>query len=256
MIEAPLVSCLCITFKRSERLKRAITLFNEQTLENRELVIVYESSDTATKAIADAYEGCPRILYSEGDDLEQKVAELNNVSSPSASHPPIKFVELSLAETKPLGWKRNLGVLFCAGSYFATWDDDDWYANDRLERQLEAIKATDFSACTLARMLLYLETEDAVYRTFARDVGWEGTMLCRKDANFTYKDLNKREDTDALEKLHGEGGLKVIDSSELYIYQIHGKNTWDMGHFKTLIEYSESIDGKEADSIRAVLEAP
>ena len=45
----PLISCLCVTRARVALLGRAVRCFLEQTHPNRELLILYDSDDAATR---------------------------------------------------------------------------------------------------------------------------------------------------------------------------------------------------------------
>lgn len=356
------ISCLCVTHDRPDKLKQAIAMFKQQTVHNKELVILYEQSDWQTQAIAEsdpnylslclenqfdteAYffvfgafgkdltfpletnttvffkangggwlvpeldgglvykqritfkkeegfyvqkrdegyafrtafdtflraktdgklghethryddsffqintlgNGKLRLSTIYGSTIEPLIDQEGFVrhggivkmdAKPTAS---VKFIAINSDKKISLGLKRNLGLKFCQGDYIAIWDDDDWYAPNRLEAQLAAIQDSPYAACSLARLRMYVEANQEVYTSFVRTSGWEGSLLCKSESMVRYEYLDKGEDTPVLQKLLYEGLLKVIDRPELYIYQIHGSNTWSGTHFSRLLHKSEKM---------------
>ena len=100
----PLVSCILPTRGRIDFLLQAIRYFQRQDYQNRELVVVDEGEDRSGIMPVDT-----RIRY-----------------------------ERVLSGTS-IGAKRNRGCALAHGSVVAQWDDDDWYADDRLSVQLAPI---------------------------------------------------------------------------------------------------------------------
>ena len=89
MIDAPLISCLCVTRDKVPLLKRAIRSFLDQTYENRELVIIYEDDDLAT-------------IQFLNNIVDSRVLKMEVPASPKLT----------------LGKLRNLGMQNCNGEYF------------------------------------------------------------------------------------------------------------------------------------------
>ena len=102
---APLVSCIMPTYNRRPFIRLALDRFREQTYANRELIVV--------------------------DDGPVPVNDLLR------QEPSVRYIRV---EPRPsIGAKRNLACGEARGEIVAHWDDDDWYAPDRLERQAAPI---------------------------------------------------------------------------------------------------------------------
>ena len=123
-IERPLVSCICITFKRVNFLQNAISCFLQQTYPNKELIVGYTEDDHETHA------------YLTG---------VNDLS----------VIPLRFQSSMSLGEKRNLAVEFCSGVYFITWDDDDWHHQSRIEMQVQHLIGTGFKCSALSSIILF-----------------------------------------------------------------------------------------------------
>jgi glycosyltransferase involved in cell wall biosynthesis len=118
----PLISCVLPTYNRRGFLPHAIHYFLRQDYPERELVVVDDGPD----AVGDLIPADPRIRYIR---LPQKIT---------------------------LGAKLNLCCAEARGPIIAQWDDDDWYGNDRLSRQMEALVRTNADVCGISD-LLYLD---------------------------------------------------------------------------------------------------
>jgi len=218
-----LVSCLCVTRDRPHLLLRAVACFRRQEYEPRELVVVFESDDAATRALL---EGMP--------------------------DPAIRLLEIPASPKLSLGALRNLGIAGCRGQYLAQWDDDDWYAPGRLGAQIAALQASGQPACVLARWILYDVARDAAYVSTLRS--WEGSLVAERNALPAYADCARGEDTPVIRALLEAGRLVAIDEPGLYVYVHHGANTWDRGHFeRNLVAHATRLAPDEEARVRAVL---
>lgn len=103
-----LISCLMPTADRRAFVAQSIAYFQRQDHVNSELVIV----DDGVHPVRDLAEGVPGVVYHR---LERRMV---------------------------LGGKRNLAVKLARGDVLAHWDDDDWYAPDRLTVQLTQLQTT------------------------------------------------------------------------------------------------------------------
>jgi glycosyltransferase involved in cell wall biosynthesis len=101
----PLVSCIMPTFNRRPYVAQALRSFAQQDYPNRELIVVDDGSD----AIHDLIPAAANINY------------------------------LRLPRRASIGAKRNLACQNARGEIIAHWDDDDWYAPDRLRYQAAPI---------------------------------------------------------------------------------------------------------------------
>ena len=79
MYNNPKISCLCVTNNRVSYLKTAICCFDSQSYENKELVIVYLSSDTSTINFLDQLDHgfIKRICVENTDEIIE--VELDNL---------------------------------------------------------------------------------------------------------------------------------------------------------------------------------
>jgi len=102
-LKQPLVSCIMPTYNRRAFVPHAIRFFLEQDYDNKELLIV----DDGTDSIKDLVPGHPQIRY------------------------------INFSKTMTLGEKRNFCVKEGRGDLIMHWDDDDWYPQDRIRRQVE-----------------------------------------------------------------------------------------------------------------------
>jgi hypothetical protein len=125
----PLVSCILPTSgARRAWVAQAIRYFERQDYSARELVVV----DDGPEPIASSIPSDHRIRY------------------------------VRLRERTSLGEKRNVGCAVAEGSLIAHWDDDDWYADDRLRYQVAELQRGAADLCGTPRLLLYdVETGDA-----------------------------------------------------------------------------------------------
>lgn len=196
-----LASCIMVTRgNRTKLTARAIECFKKQSYDNRELVIV--TDDGPLPFIED-------IIKYVGKEVHQIKA------------PP----GLTLGEL------RNVGIAHSSGHYIAQWDDDDWYHPDRLTRQIGVLEQSpDSDGCTLERWTLAWP-ERNLYALSSRHP-WEGSIVARRWRIPCYPALKKREDTPVIQNMK----LVSLDEPDLYLYVIHGENTWDAEHFECIFK--------------------
>ena len=175
---------------------RAIRGFQLQTWPERELVILTSRRSSQLEALA-------------------------------ASDPRIKLFNTPAGLT--LGDQRNLSVARAAGSYVATWDDDDCHAPQRLSSSMNTLLNTDVQAVFLSRLLIWMETSKRLGLSGAGI--WENTMVARRSALPAYPALHKGSDTAMRLMMELHSKLALIDQPWLYAYCYTGENTWDEAHF-------------------------
>lgn len=100
-----LVSCIMPTRDRRKWIPRALECWQAQTYSPLQLVVL----DNGADSIKDLLPNDPRIIYTRA------------------------------GQGMKLGMLRNLACQLATGEFIAHWDDDDWYAPDRIARQVEAI---------------------------------------------------------------------------------------------------------------------
>jgi len=223
-VNPPLVSCLCVTRARPGLLRRAVECFRAQTHPNRELVVVWESDDGATRG-----------YVSTLDD------------------PGIRSVEVPATPKRSLGALRNLAVAEARGALVAQWDDDDWYAPRRLEEQVRVLEESGLAACVLERWTIYDAITQQAYLSARR--AWEGSLVAEKGAMPSYADVPRGEDTAAIARLMEDARTTSLDRPDLYVYTYHGANTWARAHFrKRILMNAELLAPGECLRIRRLLE--
>lgn len=189
----PLVSCIMPTRDRRAFVPHAIACFQHQTYTNCELIIVDDGPDP----IADLVPKDQRIRYIYRESISN------------------------------VGAKRNRACEMAQGQIIAHWDDDDWYAPTRLQRQVQALETSDAQLVGVSALRYYdLTTERAFeYRQQNARRPWLSLLLYRKALWLRHKHPNNRvgSDTVFLRSLP-RGSCTVMQGLELCVCFIHGRN--------------------------------
>ena len=200
-VDYPLISCVMPTRGRTAFVAQAIHYFQRQDYPNRELIIVYET---------------PGDLPDIGDD------------------PNIKLIRTS--ETS-IGGKREIGSRASAGAILVHWDDDDWFASNRLSRQSAPILAnvSDIVGLTgtlffeLAEQTFWDVTPELFGKLFVESVQG-GTLMFRRtvwEKGGPYPRVSMREDVAILIQGIKQGArLARLSGRDLCVYLRHGNNSW------------------------------
>jgi len=199
LTEQPLLSALMVTTRRYALALVAIAGFQAQDYPNCELVIVEDDSD-------------PR--------LEHAVAKLND--------PRVRLIKFAPGELT-LGELRNQAISAARGDWVCQWDDDDLSDPARLRIQMAAIQAANADGCFLLRWTIWWPQQ----RRFASSVErlWEGSLLARKSMLEPYPSLKRGEDTPVTEAFFKHARVVGLDAPRLYVYVVHGNNTFNPTHF-------------------------
>src|SRR5262245_51970448 len=115
----PFASCIMPTANRRAYVPHAIDYFLRQDHAARELIIL--------------------------DDGEDPVADL------TPDDPRIRYIRET--RRRSVGVKRNACVEAARGDIIVHWDDDDWYARDRISRQVRALESTGAEVCGCEALL-------------------------------------------------------------------------------------------------------
>lgn len=164
------------------------------------------------------------------------------------------LIEVSKSQSLSLGQLRNLGIKKCNGELICSWDDDDWYHFRRLEVQFAVIQASGFKGCVLTRILIIDVINEKAY--YSHDRLWEGSLMCYRSVflKHAYADLKKGEDFELVGNLYSENLLyRIATVPNLYIYNYHGANTWNIDHFKFFFMCSEPLCEKTSAEIVNVM---
>ncbi|HYW73191.1 MAG TPA: glycosyltransferase [Pyrinomonadaceae bacterium] len=199
----PLVSCIMPTYNRRAYLPQSLQCFLHQDYPNRELLVIDDGSDA--------------------------VGDLTGIAE------NIRYVRVP--RRMSIGAKRNLACQQARGEIIAHWDDDDWYAPDRLRYQVAPIIGglTDFTGLENAFVLElpagnFWTTDARLHeRMFVENVHG-GTLVFRKDLwtqGLRYPEVNLAEDAWLLHRATRRGKrLLRLANPGVFVYVRHGTNAW------------------------------
>ncbi|HLO93425.1 MAG TPA: glycosyltransferase family A protein, partial [Burkholderiaceae bacterium] len=199
----PLVSCIMPTRGRARFVAQALSYFRRQDWPARELIIVYEDEqDLPEQGLDDTRIRCVRM-----------------------------------AAGSSIGAKRNEAVRQARGELIAHWDDDDWYADERLSRQLAPLLQgvadisglNDILFMSLAQAEWWQASPALFRRLFVENVSG-GTLVYWRRLwlhQGRYPPTSLREDADFMEQVMRSGArLCRLPGRELCVYVRHQSNTW------------------------------
>jgi glycosyltransferase involved in cell wall biosynthesis len=202
----PLVSCIMPTFNRRRFIPLALECFRRQTYPNKELVAV----DDGSEGVSDLLEGEPQVRY------------------------------IRVGKRMTVGGKRNLACAEAGGAFIAHWDDDDWYAPNRLAEQMKPLVSQTHDLTALANNSL-LEIRSGKFWTVSTQLQdrmcfggvYAGTLVYPRSFwqnGVRYPDQNLAEDAGFLRQLMASRKrILRIDAGDLFVYIRHGTNTWRFG---------------------------
>jgi GT2 family glycosyltransferase len=203
-VARPLVSCVMPTRDRPNFVLQSVRYFRRQDYPERELLILDDGPG----------------------DLERKLPD----------DPRIRYVRMTPGMS--IGAKRNRGCQLARGSVIACWDDDDWYAPDRLSEQVKPLLAGEAQMSGLpVRVFFDLEkwefwtcSPQLHRRLWIEDVA-AGTLVFGRqvwERLSQYPDRSLAEDGVFLKQAIQRGAkLSRIDHRQLFVYLRHGKNSWN-----------------------------
>lgn len=246
----PLVSCLTVTQPGRERfLQRAVGDFFRQRYAHRELVLLHDGDDAWHRA-------CETII----DAARAVNATSREVSCRLVRVPMREDSDALQSARESLGALRNRAVAAAQGELVCQWDDDDRYHPARLSAQVEALLATNASACYLEQQIHRFAdsgewlVEDWSRQPYPRNLV-QGSALVRRDALPRYPARARGEDTALLHALvaANEPITRIHDAPWLYCYSFHGGNTFDRMHH-ALIGRDTQLSAAALLNVRSALE--
>ena len=192
-----LVSAIMPTRDRRELVARAIGYFERQDYRARELLVL--------------------------DDGDEPVREVVPVSQ------RIRYIRIG--EQLSVGEKRNLGCELAHGDIVVHWDDDDWYAPNRIGYQIEQLTAHGADVCGPGRLLYFDPYHDSAwlyqYPVAAEDPWVAGSGLCYRIESWgqePFPSLDRGEDTSFVRSRRA-GRTLVLDDHRFLVALLHGANT-------------------------------
>jgi glycosyltransferase involved in cell wall biosynthesis len=216
----PKISCLMVTKDRLEYVKKAIKCFQNQTYPNKELIIICDYPDGVKEYVEKIKDS--RILHYQLPSKSKTLGELRNFSTEKSS-----------------------------GELVTQWDDDDWYHPSRISIQYDELKSNNADACLLSQWFMAWPDKGRYTVSKIRKDGWEGTMLVKKSILPKYSNLRKSEDTELMKILFKNSKVHIITNEKyyfLYIYLVHGNNTWDAEHFDVMFNCGNPVHKEFKDS--------
>lgn len=194
--EFPLVSCIMPTYNRPEFINHAVHQFLEQNYPNKELIIIDDSD--------------------------------NSIKSLIPSNSQIKYLYLN--EKLDLGSKRNMACKMSNGQFIIHLDDDDFYAQDWIEKQRSFLMNHELEVTGLNTPLFYDKTTSNIWQytyptvnkpwvygatlCYTKEI-WESNpfpvMNCGEDNAFVWAQCVKK--------------IRPNNAIDAYLGQIHHKNT-------------------------------
>jgi glycosyltransferase involved in cell wall biosynthesis len=199
----PLLSCIMPTANRRSFVALALKSFAAQDYPNKELLIIDDGED----AVDDLAAGIEGVRY------------------------------MRLPRRTTIGAKRNLACEEARGELIAHWDDDDWYAPDRLRYQAGALLAGEADMTGLVNSCVlelpvgnFWTTLPTLHRRmFVGDVHG-GTLAYRKELltnKLRYPETNLAEDAWLVNSITRAGKrLLRLANPGVFIYVRHGRNAW------------------------------
>jgi glycosyltransferase involved in cell wall biosynthesis len=190
----PTVSCIMPTFDRRRFVPAAIAYFARQDWPNKELIVVDDGADCVRDLVPDD----PRIVY------------------------------LRLDTRATVGHKRNVACQKARGEIVAHWDDDDWYAPDRLRRQATALLSKEADVCGITTLLFCNPEEGRAWEfVYPGGAPWVGgsTMMYRRAAwaRTPFADCDVGEDARFVGS-YGRQKIAVLGESDIHVGRIHAAN--------------------------------
>lgn len=234
---APLVSCIMPTADRRPFVAMALASWAAQDYPSRELIVV----DDGAEPVGDLVEAVPGARY------------------------------LRLTARASIGEKRNLACRAARGAIIAHWDDDDFYAPDRLSYQCEPIVSGRADITGLENRYVLQLPEGRFWTTTARvhrrmfvgDIHG-GTLVYRRslvERGAVYPHTSLAEDAEFLRAAMARGArLTRLENPGVFVYVRHGRNAWQFepGRFVdargwSLVEPPAQFTGERLQAYRAAL---
>jgi glycosyltransferase involved in cell wall biosynthesis len=193
--DLPLVSCIMPTANRKDFIPSAIENFLKQDYMNTELIIVDDGKESVQHLIPDN----PRIRYFYFEPLG------------------------------PIGTKRNIACEIADGELITHWDDDDWYAQDWISHQVQALVNSDADICGINQVQFFSPTLNSYWMTknsnSQRPWLTGASLIYRKSywEKHPFKNLQIGEDDDYVRNSGGK--IFAHDYFQGFIATLHPHNT-------------------------------
>ena len=194
-----------VTADRHDLCRRAIRSYQEQTWENRELIVLDNGKSPMQSLLSDLPEAQVNYRYVE-----------NN-------------------EQTTIGELRNQSLEMVSGDVVVPqWDDDDWSAPDRPETQHAALVREQADAVTLYATLMHVDDPLYFHKPFYGLLkgGVPPTVMHLRDDEVRFPELRRTSDTHyknvwRQRRYH----IMPMKHAHLHLRYFHGDNLWERDHF-------------------------
>lgn len=201
--QVPLISCIMPTYNRRRHLTLALEMFRAQDYPRLELIIVDDGSDAVRDLVCD--------------------------------EPCVRYIRLEARAS--IGTKRNLACKHAAGSIIAHWDDDDWYAPERLRYQSASILSGEADLTGLESSFVldlpsgqFWTAQPHLHRRMFVGNVHGGTLVYRRELlaeGVRYPETNLAEDAAFLSRATKLGKrLLKLSNPGIFVYVRHDQNAW------------------------------
>jgi glycosyltransferase involved in cell wall biosynthesis len=191
--ETPAVTCIMPTRDRRAFVPQAIRGFLRQRFHDAELLILDDGQDP----VADLVPAHPRIRY-------QRLEGRWNT-----------------------GQKRNEACRRAHGALIAHWDDDDWYGEERLQRQVEAL-AAGHQLCGSSEQHFYQPSADRafLYRYAGGERMYVGTSLAYRKQLWQASPFPEIQVGEDVRFVRAASGASIdLRDAALFVGTIHAGNS-------------------------------
>lgn len=194
-MNAPYVSCIMPTANRPNFVLLAINYFLNQNYRNAELIIIDDGKESMQSLIP--------------------------------NHHRVKY--FYTAPIGSIGKKRNYACEKSSGEVIMHWDDDDFYAQGWITRQLIAMEESKADIVGLNRIMLFSPLINKYWEYFDpdKDRPWisGATMAYRKSfwENHKFNDINVGEDYDFI--WNSGGKIHSYEYPNGFVATLHAWNT-------------------------------
>lgn len=194
------ISCIVPTYNRHELLCNCIQYYLDQTYDNKELIIV--------------------------DDSTKRISDLNKRYITNLKRDDILYVN---CPRTTIGNKRNQAIKISTGTIICFWDDDDIHKPLRLQRQLSQMLKTRCDISFLKNVPCLINDEIVhIPRKLHDNWWWKGyicpTMMFRRRlwGLCKFRNTNISEDSGFVKGLTNNIKIDVWNTTQiLFVYNVH-----------------------------------
>ena len=167
----------------------------------------------------------------------------------SSQHPAVRV--LQVAPGLSIGEKRNIGARAAYGDYVATWDDDDFSFPERIQIQMDAIKAS--GARYHRSRYMWVADQDLTVMGLLINHACYPTALVHRATLLeagAYPDLSYLEDMEVFVRLSLRGVPRAASDTPTYVHRRHGSNV-TVASGQSLDQHLRAADRSSRSAIAA-----